>query len=88
MKRLAAGGSISEHQFTELKAGYKFLSSLDHALRLTVGRTTRLPYANQKILTLIAKRMKFYSTDEMLDELTRRRIGNRSAFDEILAINR
>lgn len=88
LERLAAGGSISEQHTAELKAGYAFLSSLDHALRLTVGRTTRLPFANKKVLTMIAKRMRLSSVDELLDKLTRHRLSIRSVFNEILVLKR
>ncbi|MCA1589546.1 MAG: hypothetical protein LC734_03985, partial [Acidobacteria bacterium] len=36
-------GSLTNEQFTILTTGYEFLSRLDHALRLTSGRSSRLP---------------------------------------------
>jgi glutamate-ammonia-ligase adenylyltransferase len=78
-------GSLTEDTYRELKDGYQFLSMLDHTLRLTVGRTTRLPLSNQPALDVISKRMSFSSTSDMLESLTLHRLAIRSAFDSILS---
>ncbi|HKP68120.1 MAG TPA: hypothetical protein VJV05_02475, partial [Pyrinomonadaceae bacterium] len=41
-------GSLTEETHDTMIAGYRFLASLDHHLRVVVGRTTRLPEANTK----------------------------------------
>lgn len=68
----------------ELRTGYKFLSSLDHCLRLAVGRVTNLPIANLNALNLVAGRMGLVSGTELLARLTLHRISIRKAFDTIL----
>lgn len=68
-----------------LKAGHRFLSQLDHQLRLTVGRTTRLPLANNAALTIIADRMGLETSAQLLENLTAHRLAIREAFDAILA---
>lgn len=68
-----------------LRSGYEFLTALDHSLRLTVGRTTRLPAANPKALSIIATRMQLASRDEILELLTIHRLAIRDGFENIVA---
>jgi|CXWL01.1.fsa_nt_gi glutamate-ammonia-ligase adenylyltransferase len=68
-----------------LAEGYAFLATLDHNLRLTVGRTTRVPLANQHALTTIAVRMHLDSPAGLLESLTAHRLVIRDAFEHILA---
>ena len=84
LEKLHANDSLSSENFAALSEGYSFLSSLDHYLRLIVGRSTRLPLANRKALALIANRMKLESIDQLLEKLTFHRLGVRSAFDDIV----
>ena len=65
--------------------GYSFLSTLDHNLRLTVGRTTRVPLGNENALTTIAARMGLTNAADLLEQLTLHRLNIREAFDTILA---
>ena len=85
LRQLLAHGSLSEELFDRFGAGYEFLSRLDHELRLTVGRTTRLPHANKKALEVIARRLGLTGPSELYEHLTAHRIGVRDAFDRILA---
>lgn len=83
LERLKANGSISEEMHHEIFAGYRFLAALDHNLRLTVGRTTRVPLANHTALANIAHRMGIASETELLEQLTLHRLAIRDAFDRI-----
>lgn len=67
-----------------LREGHAFLSALDHELRLTIGRTTRLPISNAAALTTIAERMNLASPADLLEHLTAHRLAIRQAFDDIL----
>ncbi|MBK6748628.1 MAG: hypothetical protein KA956_14760 [Pyrinomonadaceae bacterium] len=67
-----------------LRDGHTFLSALDHQLRLTIGRTTRLSISNQTALATIAERMGLGSPAELLEHLTAHRLAIREAFDAIL----
>jgi len=67
-----------------LREGHQFLSALDHELRLTIGRTTRLPLANQTALETIAERMKLAAPAGLLEHLTAHRLAIREAFDTIV----
>ncbi len=68
-----------------MSGSYEFLSLLDHNLRLTLGRVTRLPSANQAALKIIAGRMNLDSVGELIEALTLHRLNIRSAFENILA---
>jgi glutamate-ammonia-ligase adenylyltransferase len=84
LELLRDAGSLTGEQFNHFKNGYDFLSALDHYLRLTIGRSTLLPQANLKALSLVAERMNIQSPGELLEHLTAHRLDIRNAFDEIL----
>ena len=81
---LEAKGSLTAETHAGLVAGYEFLSALDHSLRLIVGRTTRLPLANESALKTIAARMNLASSADLLEQLTLHRLAIRAAFENIL----
>ena len=84
LSELKRRGSLSETDFEILSSGYRFLASLDHNLRLTVGRTTRLPLANLNALETSASRMRLGSVSELLSSLTIHRLNLRKAFEDIV----
>ncbi len=84
MKRLHDAGSLSSKLCERLLDAYRFVSALDHNLRLTVGRTTKLPIANKQALDKIAERMELTSPEELLHQLNQHRIVLRSTFDTIM----
>jgi len=84
LKRLADAGSLKNDVLNDLLAGYEFLSALDHNLRLTVGRTNRIPLANETALKTIATRMDLNSPSELLEQLTLHHLNIRESFDNIV----
>ena len=84
LARLFERKSLSGEDHENFSKGYEFLSELDHNLRLTVGRSTRLPFANQNALRVICERMKIASIDELLEKLTFHRLNIRASFENIL----
>jgi glutamate-ammonia-ligase adenylyltransferase len=70
-----------------LNEGYEFLSGLDHAIRLTVGRTTRLPSGNVAAMESIAQRLSLTSPAAVVEQLTVHRLAIRDAYERILAEN-
>ncbi|MEP6704775.1 MAG: hypothetical protein ABJB34_08215, partial [Acidobacteriota bacterium] len=82
--RLSHLGSFSTSDYESFLLGYRFLSLLDHNLRLTVGRTTRLPVANQKALDIVSHRMNLNSASDLVEQLTLHRLNIRQAFENIL----
>jgi glutamate-ammonia-ligase adenylyltransferase len=85
LKRLAEAGSLTGEELNDLHAGYEFLSTVDHNLRLTVGRTNRIPLANETALKTVAKRMNLDSPADLLEQLTLHRISVREAFNNIVS---
>ncbi|MEP7149712.1 MAG: hypothetical protein ABI857_12610, partial [Acidobacteriota bacterium] len=83
--KLHERGALSSSDYAVLIAGYRYLSMLDHGLRLTVGRRTRLPAANHKALESIAARMELDSPAELIERITLHRLEIRSAFERIVA---
>lgn len=86
IEKLFENDSIGKEDFGNLSSGYKFLSELDHNLRLTIGRSTRLPLANRSALETIAKRMKLASVEKLLGTLTFHLHDIHSSFKNILKI--
>jgi glutamate-ammonia-ligase adenylyltransferase len=84
LAKLRENNSLNKEDFENFTRGYAFLSELDHNLRLTVGRSTRLPAANQTVLETIAKRMQIASVKDLLEQLTVQRLNIRASFDAIL----
>ena len=83
IKALQKTGSIDHDVAGELLAGYEFLAALDHDVRLTVGRTTRLPIGNNAAMTAIAERMSLASPADLIEQLTVHRLNIRAIFDRL-----
>lgn len=84
LKKLLENDSLTRTQFEALTNGYDFLSRLDHNLRLTVGRSNALPYANKNVLQIISRRMNAKSIEDLMENLALRRLEIHSAFEDIL----
>ena len=84
LEKLFKNNSLDEQEFENFSSGYAFLSELDHHLRLTVGRSSRLPLANQTALQIISSRMKLASVKDLLEYLTVQRLNIRATFEAIL----
>lgn len=84
LKKLFENGSLAEADYKNLCEGYEFLSDLDHNLRLTIGRSKRVPASNRNVLEIVSGRMKLASANELLEKLTFHRLNIRAAFDNVL----
>lgn len=82
--RLRDAGSFGAADFDGMREGYLFLTELDHELRLTVGRSTRLPAANRRALAVIAERMNLASVEELFEKLTMHRLNVRATYDDLM----
>jgi glutamate-ammonia-ligase adenylyltransferase len=76
-------GSIDDETNTDIRGGYDFLAALDHNVRLTVGRTTRLPIGNAAAMQTIAQRMSLDSQADVVENLTLHRLNIRAAFEKL-----
>jgi glutamate-ammonia-ligase adenylyltransferase len=84
LDRLREEGSLSEEDFEVLSSGYSLLRSIDHNLRLIVGRSTRLPDPNHPTAKDVALRAGFLSVCEMQETLTDQMQSIRKAYKRIL----
>src|SRR5215213_4300938 len=84
LDRLREEGSLSEEDFVVLSSGYSLLRSIDHNLRLIVGRSTRLPDPNHPTAQDVAFRAGFESVAEMQEELAEQMKAIRAAYNRIL----
>lgn len=82
--RLRAVGSLDEADFRALEEGYALLRSVDHQLRLIVGRSSRLPLPDHPASRDIARRLGYDAAAELTQELAARMAGIRTAYDRIL----
>jgi glutamate-ammonia-ligase adenylyltransferase len=82
--RLRAVGSLDEADFRALDEGYTLLRSVDHQLRLIVGRSALLPLPEHPASRDIARRLGYDTAAELTQELTARMTGIRTAYDRIL----
>lgn len=76
-------GSLSAGEHQSLAAGYSFLSELDHYLRLTIGRATKLP-PGREVLARIASMMKMPSVNDLHERLAFHRMEIRASFESVL----
>lgn len=83
LRKLYGNRSLDETDFRNFSEGYEFLNRLDHQLRLTVGRSSVIPAANQPALQIIAERMRLNSVQELLERLTVERLKIRESFEKI-----
>ncbi|MCY7376591.1 MAG: hypothetical protein LH472_11560 [Pyrinomonadaceae bacterium] len=83
LEKLSENKSVCRADFQNFADGYEFLTELDHHLRLTVGRSSKIPLANQKALEIIAKRMSLASVGDLFERLTVHRLNIRASFENI-----
>ena len=83
LERLGATGSLDVDDFEKLSGGYALLRSIDHQLRLIVGKVAALPSTDHPAFREIAKRLSFESARELRETLIKRMQAIRESFDRI-----
>jgi glutamate-ammonia-ligase adenylyltransferase len=84
LARLRAAGSLGEREHAALSEGYDLLRRIDHRLRLTAGRSTRLPAApDHPILRDLASALGFASPAALVTTLRERAASIRAAYDQV-----
>jgi glutamate-ammonia-ligase adenylyltransferase len=83
LERLRAAGSLCEEDYAAMNDGYDLLRSLDHHLRLIVGRSTRLPTADHPALRDIARKLNYATAEELTQSLSAHMKKIRAAYDRI-----
>jgi glutamate-ammonia-ligase adenylyltransferase len=84
LERLREEGSLTEEDFSTLSTGYSLLRSIDHNLRLIVGRSTRLPDPNHVTARDVALRMGFSEAAELHQTLREQMQSIRESYNRIL----
>jgi glutamate-ammonia-ligase adenylyltransferase len=85
LERLREEGSLSDEDYAALSSGYSLLRSIDHNLRLIVGRSTRLPDPNHPTAKDVATRVGFESASELQATLTDQMKAIRAAYRRIVS---
>ncbi|HEY0080810.1 MAG TPA: hypothetical protein VGB73_19565 [Pyrinomonadaceae bacterium] len=85
LTRLHAAGSLHEQDFQALHEGYQLLRTLDHHLRLLVGRSTRLPSQDHPALRDLARLTGHASAATLTAHLQTHMRAIRAAYDRITA---
>ena len=86
LEKLYENECLNREDFQNFSAGYEFLTELDHQLRLTVGRSSKIPLANQTAMQIIANRMNLASVKDLFELLTLHRLIIRASFENIFHI--
>ena len=84
LQQLRVAGSLNDADFTTLDEGYALLRSVDHQLRLTLGRSGRLPSPELPAFRDIARRLGYDTAAEFMKELSARMNGIRGAYERIM----
>ncbi|MFN2513276.1 MAG: hypothetical protein ABR568_17865 [Pyrinomonadaceae bacterium] len=84
LERLRATDSLNEDEFAVLSSGYTMLRSIDHHLRLILGRQARLPATDHPALRDIASQLGFGSAVDLNEMLVEKMRSIREAYDRII----
>jgi glutamate-ammonia-ligase adenylyltransferase len=84
LERLREEGSLTEEDFSAMSTGYSLLRSIDHNLRLIVGRSTRLPDPNHVTARDASNRMGFASVSDLHQTLTEEMQAIRDSYNRIV----
>ena len=84
LEQLRDAKSIEKSDFQALHEGYHLLRSVDHEMRLIVGRSATLPAAGHPALSDIARRLDYSVPDELMSELQSRMRDIRVAYERIM----
>ncbi len=83
LERLRATDSLSQEDFAVLGSGYALLRSIDHHLRLIVGRQALLPAIDHPALRDLARQLGFVSAVHLHETLVEKMRSIRKAYDRI-----
>ncbi len=78
-------GSIDEESFEKMSAGYRLLRSIDHQLRLTMGRLATVPPPDTAAFVDIARRLGYREANDLHGEMLLRMRDIRAAYETIVS---
>lgn len=85
LDRLEATGSLDNRDYEALNNGYALLRSIDHYLRLIMGKVAGLPSREHPAYKEIARNLEFKTADDLGESLAERMQAIRQAYDRITA---
>lgn len=85
LRRLRDAGSLGEQDFVAVDEGYVLLRSVDHQLRLILGRSARLPLPEHPAFRDIAVRLGYQEAANLDQELGARMTGIRNTYERIMS---
>ena len=85
LRRLRHAGSLDAQDFVALDEGYALLRSVDHQLRLILGRSARLPLPEHPAFRDIAVRLGYQEAADLEQDLEVRAISIRSTYERIMS---
>ena len=86
LERLEASGSLETHDYQSLSRGYELLRSVDHHLRLIVGKVAALPSTDYPVYKEVARRLAFETPADLSETLHERMCAIRDAYDRITGV--
>jgi glutamate-ammonia-ligase adenylyltransferase len=86
LRKLREAGSLAAADFLALDEGYALLRSVDHQLRLIVGRSAWLPGPQHPAFRDVARRLSYRNATELIRELSAKMTGIRGAYEQIMGM--
>jgi len=88
LRRLLGAGALERADFQALDEGYALLRSVDHQLRLILGRSAWLPLEEHPAFRDIARRLAYDDASALTRELSAKMLGIRGAYERIVCPER
>ncbi len=83
LEQLKSNGSLTPEDYEALIGGYELLRSVDHQLRLVMGKVAALPSTTHPAFEEIARRLQFSSGAHLSETLAERMRAIRAAYERI-----
>ena len=83
LEHLHAADALDSDDFATLSSGYVLLRSIDHHLRLILGRAAQLPATDHPALKEIAQQLNFASASALHETLIDQMKGIRETYNRI-----
>jgi len=87
LRRLRDSKSIDEESFQRMSAGYGLLRSVDHQLRLIIGRSSTVPSRESAAFADITRRLGYETADQLENDLIVRMREIRQAYEHLMVVD-
>src|SRR2546430_2252629 len=86
LRRLRDSKSIDQENFDKMFAGYGLLRSVDHQLRLIVGRSATVPSRKSAAFADVARRLGYETSEQLENDLIGRMKKIRQAYEHLMSV--